>query len=96
MKPSSKLMKPSSKLMKPSSQYLIIFVLFIGIIYYIIQNKSTEHWYPYMQCPFKNWETAPHQPVFYPKTRYRLPYDYPYRFESSYPVKHFRHFEQQY
>jgi hypothetical protein len=82
--------------MKSSNQNIVLFVSFIILVYYIIQHTHTEHWQPYMQCPFKNWETAPDQPVFYPKIRYRVPYEWPYKFKSSYPVNHYRHFEQQY
>lgn len=82
------------------SKKLLYFL--IGVIIYLLYTrhrntyKQIETWSPYMSCPFKNWETAPSNAVYFPQIRYRKPYNYPYRFESSYPVKHYRHMEQKY
>lgn len=82
--------------MQTSGKSLLLFTIFIIVVYLITKRKNTEHWYPYTQCPFGNWETAPNSAVFYPKARFRVPYEWPFKFESSYPVKHYRHYEQNY
>lgn len=55
-----------------------------------------ETWQPYRECPLGNYEMAPENAVYFPQTRYRLPYQYPRKFESSYPVPHMRHYEDRF
>jgi hypothetical protein len=75
----------------------LVFIL-VSVILYILYRKydQLETWHPYLSCPFKNWETAPSSAVYYPQIIYQKPYKWPYRFESSYPVKHYRHYGQKY
>lgn len=74
-----------------------VYLLALVILYLLYTRyQQIEEWSPYMSCPFKNWETAPTNSVYYPKTRYRKPYLFPYKFKSSYPVEHDRHWEQKY
>jgi hypothetical protein len=75
-----------------------IIVLFIVVVMLLIwyRYQHMEQWVPYKSCPFLNWETSPNHMVFYPRKRYRKPYSWPYTFESSYPLKHQRHFEEKY
>jgi len=49
-------------------------------------NIFTEHWQDYMTLPFDYISTGSSPISFYRKDLYREPYDYPYKFFTSYPV----------
>lgn len=63
---------------------MIIFIFIYNIYYTSELNK--EHWQDYMTLPFDFIGTGSNPVNFYRKDLYREPYDYPYRFFSSYPV----------
>jgi hypothetical protein len=72
----------------------LLVVLVVTLSFLLYRCKYTEGWVPYKNCPFGNWESAPNSQVYYVQNRYRKPYEWPWTFESSYPVKHQRHFEE--
>ena len=45
-------------------------------------------WGIYSQGPFYELKTHPREPVFYEKPLYRMPYRFPERYISTYPVLH--------
>ena len=63
---------------------LIIFIIINNIIN--LYQLNTEHWQDYMTSPFDFIGTGSNPINFYRKDLYREPYEYPYRFFSSYPV----------
>lgn len=75
---------------------VIIFGLVVLVSVLFEHQDQIENWKPYRECPFGNIEMAPHSPVFFPIVRYRKPYQYPRKFPSSYPMNHWRHYEQKY
>lgn len=76
----------------------LVLFLILSLICILVQRylEIREHWFPYHELPFGNIEMSPDAGVFFLKKRYRSPYVYPYKFESSYPLPHMRHFEQKY
>ena len=77
--------------MKNQQLITIVFFAIVCGLLYKCYTKQIEAWVPYKQCPFGNWECAPDTQVYYLHNRYRKPYQYPWTFESSYPVVHQRH-----
>ncbi len=59
-------------------------------------NKPLTHsefskgvgWGVYSQGPFYEFKTHPRNPVFYKKPLYRMPYRFPERYVSTYPILH--------
>jgi hypothetical protein len=45
-------------------------------------------WDIYTQGPFYELKTHPRNPTFYVKPLYRKPYNFPFKYESSYPIPH--------
>jgi FtsZ-interacting cell division protein ZipA len=58
---------------------------------YYDEGKSS--WDMYTQAPYYFIKTHPNKPVFYEKTIYRKPYNFPVTYESSYPINYFKLFE---
>jgi hypothetical protein len=56
-------------------------------------DKGRTSWNMYTQAPYYFIKTHPNKPVFYEKTIYRKPYNFPVYYESSYPINYFKLFE---
>lgn len=75
---------------------LIILLIIAIIVILVCRNMNKEGWVPYKSCPFGNVEMAPNSQIYYIRRRYRKPLYWPFKFNSSYPIQHKRHFEQKY
>lgn len=75
------------------THYILIVLIICALAY---RYNQIENWSPYKSCPFGNVDTVPRNQIFYLQPRYRKPLYHPYTFESSYPLKHKRHYEQKY
>ena len=73
--------------------FLLIVII---IVILVCRNMQIEGWVPYKSCPFGNVEVAPDSQVYYVRYIYRKPLYWPFKFNSSYPIKHKRHFEEKY
>lgn len=67
---------------------IIIIIIFslIWMVYNSLGFQTKEDWTDYMRLPFDFISTGSSPINFYRKDLYRKPYDYPYKFFSSYPV----------
>jgi len=54
------------------------------------KKPEDSSWGIFTQWPFYELQTHPREPKFYVKPLYRKPYNYPFTFESSYPIPHQR------
>lgn len=70
---------------------LLLILVIISILIY--KYMLLEEWVPYRTCPFGNIETAPNSQVYYVNNRYRKPLYWPFKYNSSYPMKHKRHLD---
>ena len=65
---------------------LIILFFIYNLIYLFKKPSNPEKWQDYMRTPLNYTDTGGNPMNFYKKYLYRLPYNYPYKFASSYPV----------
>ena len=65
---------------------IVIFVFLSMAFAKLSSGRLREDWQDYMRLPFDFISTGSNPMNFYRKDLYRKPYDYPYRFFSSYPV----------
>jgi hypothetical protein len=67
---------------------ILIILGLISLFLYIILTE--EKFTMYAQNPFKYNKIGTTPLSYYPKPRYRLPYRYPFKYSSSYPINHTR------
>ena len=66
--------------------YFIIFIIFITI--FLLSLNIKENWTTYEQQPYDYYLTGSSPLGFYRRDRYRKPYRYPFKFNTTYPIKY--------
>jgi hypothetical protein len=81
-------------------EYILVLIVICAIIYYyffpdvnIFNTKTKEDFAMYVEQPFGDVKTGSLPMGYYQKNAYRLPFRYPMKFYSSYPVPYMKHYE---
>ncbi len=72
-------------------KYLILFLFLI--IVYCLFTYTQENWTVYQQKPYNYYLSGSSPLGFYRRDRYRKPYRYPFKFNSSYLLNNRTYFE---
>lgn len=74
------------------NSYFLCLIIVVSIFLYLVHttNLIKENWETY-RTPLYGTVSSGSSPLsFYPKPQYRLPFGYPYRYLSTYPMRQLR------